>query len=122
MWEKEIIPQNPNFLIPNRKKGIKMNQETSTLTPKDFTAFPMSSVKQKCEAEQIAVNIMVILSRTGNTFRPLSWQEYVAERKKDGGFTTGEKEYFEEVQEYCVSAETAILFSKVWKKAAGKRG
>lgn len=83
--------------------------------PSDFTKFPCGSVLQKCETEQIAVNIMVILERTGNTFRELSWNEYRVEREKDGRFTEGEKPYFKDVIGYCASPLTAALFSKVWK-------
>lgn len=94
--------------------------EVSELKPSVFTAFPCSSVFRKCEAEQIAVNIMVILERTGDVFRPLSWKEYKKERMKDGEFTEGEKPYFEQVKEYCGSAYEAINFSTVWGKAAMK--
>jgi len=47
----------------------------SMKTPKDFRIFPSSSVLQKCEAETVAANIMVILYRTGNTFREITWEE-----------------------------------------------
>ena len=88
------------------------------MNPSNFTKFPMSSVKQNSESEQIAVNIMVILKRTGDTFRPLTWDEYKEERLKDGGFTEGERRYFDAVIDYCASPETARLFSPVWKEAA----
>lgn len=85
--------------------------------PSDFTFHPFSSVLQNCECEQIACNIMVILKRTGDTFRPLSWDEYVSERKKDGHFTESEKGYFNQVINYCKSVDTANLFSKTWAGA-----
>ncbi len=84
-------------------------------TPKDFTSFPCSSVLQKCEAETVACNIMVILSRTGNTFREIAWEEYKTERKKDKDFTSTEAFYFDLVLPYCKSQETAELFSPEWR-------
>lgn len=86
------------------------------MKPSDFTSQPYSSVIGKSEAETIARNIMVILKRTGNEFRNLSWEEYSTERKKDGAFTDSEKRYFDQVIDYCQSSETAQLFSLTWKK------
>lgn len=86
-------------------------------TPKDFSKKqPWSSVLQKSECETVAINIMVILSRTGDNFRALSWPEYRHERRKDGNFTESEKAYFKQVVEYCKSEDTARLFSDVWKE------
>ena len=82
--------------------------------PSDFKNFPCSSVLQKSESETVAQNIMVILARTGNTFRPLSWKEYKTERLKDGNFSEGEKGFFKQVTKWCKSAESAQLFSKEW--------
>jgi len=84
------------------------------MNPSDFIKQPWSSVAGSSEAETIAVNIMVILKRTGNKFRNLSWEEYVAERKKDGNFSLSEKKYFDQVIGYCKSADTAKLFSASW--------
>lgn len=86
------------------------------LTPGDFTEFPYSSTLCKVEAEVIAMNIMVILSRTGNKFRELAWKEYKKERLKDEDFTEGEHEYFDKVIDYCKSSDTAKLFSGVWNE------
>ncbi len=82
--------------------------------PSDFTNKPFASVFRKSESETIARNIMVILSRTGNEFRELSWDEYKKERLKDGEFSESEKGYFEKVLPYCVSAEMAARFSDSW--------
>jgi len=82
--------------------------------PSDFTNFPCGSVMKKTEAEQIACNIMVILERTGDVFRNLSWQEYQTERMKDGGISKKEKSYFDNVIEYCKTAETAVSFGGRW--------
>lgn len=81
------------------------------MKPSDFTNYPIASILQKNEAEAIARNIMVILRRTGNTWRNLPWDEYVEHRKKDGNFTESEKVYFDKVIGYCQSPETAKLFS-----------
>lgn len=86
------------------------------LTPKDFSnIFPMGSVARSWEAERIAKNIMVILARSGNVFRPLSWDEYKKERLQDGAFTESEKRFFDGVIDYCKSPDTARLFSEEWK-------
>jgi hypothetical protein len=84
------------------------------MNPSHFTAYPWSSVLQNSESEIIALNIMLILKRTGDTFRDLSWEEYKAERIKDGNFSEREKGYFDAVLPYCKSAETARLFSAKW--------
>ncbi len=84
------------------------------LQPSDFMADPFNSILRKSEAETIARNIMVILNRTGNTWRRLTWEEYEVERKKDGSFTMSEKTYFEQVIDYCVSAQKALEFCSTW--------
>ena len=53
------------------------------LKPSDFTNFPYDSVFHNTEREMVARNIMVILVRTGNTWRELSWEEYLQERIKE---------------------------------------
>ena len=82
--------------------------------PSNFQKKPWSSVCQSSEAETIALNIIVILKRTGDNWRELSWDEYTTERKKDGNFSSSEKKYFDQVVGYTVSAQTARLFSKTW--------
>lgn len=83
--------------------------------PSNFTTHPYSSVLQNSESETVAANIMVILKRTGNKWRKLSWEEYKAERLKEGSFTESEKSYFDSVIDYTISPETAKLFSKQWQ-------
>mgnify|MGYP006908356553 CR=1 FL=1 len=87
---------------------------TKQLKPSDFLDRPFDSVLKKLEAEIVARNIMAIMNRTGNNWRRLSWDEYVSERKKDGNFALSEKEYFENVIEFCTTPENAILFSRHW--------
>ncbi len=84
------------------------------MKPSDFTMQPYNSVLQKSEAETIAANIMVILKRTGDEFRELGWDEYKAERLKDGRFSGIEEMYFKKVIPYCKSEDTAKLFSPTW--------
>lgn len=84
------------------------------MKPSNFTSFPNDSVLHNYELEEVALNIMIILSRTGDTFRTLTWWEYRAERQVDGHFTEGEHDYFDKVIAYCHSQETAALFSSVW--------
>ena len=85
-------------------------------TPEDFRKIhPFDSAVQKTECEIVARNIMSILSRTGNTFRKLDYDEYVSERLEDGNFSPVEARYFDDVIGYCKSADTAELFSSAWR-------
>lgn len=86
------------------------------MKPSDYTRHPYGSVLQENECEAVARNIMVILSRTGDTFRTLSWEEYKAERLKDGNFTHSEKSYFDRVFGFCVAQESADAFCRNWAK------
>ncbi len=86
------------------------------LKPSNYTSHPMSSVSKEWEAEQIARNIMTILWRTGNEWRPLAWEEYRTERQKDGNFSEMERPYFDRVISYCKSAEDADRFCSSWRK------
>lgn len=90
----------------------------STLKPSDFNVFPYSSVKGQTEYETIAANIMTILKRTGDTFRPFDWEEYQSERLKDKNFSERERGYFDAVIGYCTNSDTAKLFSPAWKEVA----
>lgn len=84
--------------------------------PSDFTEYPWDSVTHNAEHETIAQNIMKILKRTGDTFRELSWEEYKEERLKDGAFTQTEASLFDTVKGYCISPDTAKLFSPKWEE------
>jgi len=78
---------------------------------------PFNSKCQNSDDELVAQNIMVILKRTGDEFRELTWAEYKKERLKDGGFTGREKGLFNNVIKYCISEEAARSFSPKWKEA-----
>mgnify|MGYP006935488746 FL=1 len=84
------------------------------MKPSNFTKTPFNSVLKKSEFETVARNIMVILSRSGNEFRLLSWDEYKEHRIKDGNFTESERQYFDRVVGFCVAAESAMAFCPTW--------
>ena len=91
-------------------------------TPKDFIKYPWGSVFQNSERETVALNVMKILSRTGNAFRALSWDEYLEERVKDGGGNTYNQDYLSEqvcfldVVKYTISENDARKFCPDWSK------
>lgn len=87
------------------------------MKPSIFIKDPIGSVLQKSESETIARNIMVILQRTGDVFRELTWDEYKQERLKDKNFYEAENGYFKDVITYCANAERAMCFSPVWRDA-----
>jgi hypothetical protein len=90
-------------------KGSHMN------TPREFSKKePFDSALQNSESETVARNVMTILARTGNTWRVLSWDEYKAERLKDGSFTEGEKKYFDRVAGFCSNEAAALSFCPGW--------
>jgi hypothetical protein len=97
-----------------REKLNKIKDMKTDLKPSNFTNYPFSSVFEKSEHETVARNIMVILKRTGDVFRRLTWAEYKKERLKDGNFSDGELKFFSEVNKYCRSAKEAVKFSKEW--------
>ncbi len=85
------------------------------MKPSDFAkVFPLDSPFKSMESETVAQSIMTILARTGDTFRMLPWEEYMAQRTRDGNFSREEKIYFEEVKTFCSSEDRAIAFSKAW--------
>lgn len=87
------------------------------MKPSVFAIYPWGSVLQKQEYEQIARNIMVILGRTGDAFRELTWEEYKKERLTEKNFTENEKHYFDTVLTYCENEERAMTFSPDWRDA-----
>lgn len=76
--------------------------------------FPTASIFKKTECEIVAMNIMVILQRTGDIFRSLSWIEYKIEREKDSNFSLKEKMYFDMVIPYLKNSDDTIKFSPNW--------
>jgi hypothetical protein len=104
----------------NNKDTAELEKETKALTrgskPSAFSPFPYSSIFGSGEGEIVAQNIMVVLKRTGNTFRLLTWEEYSKERKQDGNFTTREERYFNKVVESCSTEAGARKFSNRWRE------
>lgn len=94
---------------------------TTEFTPELFLGKPWASVLGKSESETVARNIMVILQRTGNKFRELTWNEYKEERLKDGNFTEEENVYFKDVSYLSKGNKEDVLgFSESWKEAYEK--
>ena len=94
-----------------KEKGVK----AMSTKPSNFTTQPFNSVARKSEAETVARNIMVILSRTGDKWRRLMWSEYAEERRKDGADFEEEYYYFQAYVECTESAEAARLFAPDWE-------
>lgn len=67
------------------------------MNPSSFLTHPYDSILKKHEAANTARNIMVILNRTGNKFRKISWDEYKQQRLTDGNFSPREQYYFDQV-------------------------
>lgn len=85
------------------------------ITPSQFLNFPFNCIHQKSEFETVARNIMVILFRTGNVFRELSFEEYKEERMKDGHWTDVEEVYFHHLSYLSEGdLEKICTFSPAW--------
>ena len=91
-----------------------MSNPAGNKYPSDFMKHPYDSIFQNTESEIVARNIMVILNRTGNTWRELSFEEYKELRTKDGNWSYKEEILFNKVSKYCVSEVMANKFSKNW--------
>lgn len=96
----------------------KPDRRLQDLRPSDFTGFPSNSNMQKCEAEEVAENIMRIKARLGDAWIELSWREYKRERMKDDEFSAAEKELFLDIAPQISDAIGAIAFSPVWAQDA----
>jgi hypothetical protein len=91
--------------------------KSKELKPSDFCNYPWDSVSKNSESEIIAVNIMKIRRRIGDTWGELAWDKYKEERLKDGRFSEyWEKHYFDNIKGWCVSAEKALQFCPHWIK------
>ncbi len=85
--------------------------------PSDFLRHPYNSILKDLKYEKIARNIITILARTCDTWRDLSWEEYVKERQKDEdelSLILTEKGYFDIVTPFCKTVELAKLFCPTW--------
>lgn len=90
----------------------------TNLKPIQFTGYPWGSIFQNHESEVIARNIMIILARTGNTFRELTYNEYKQERFIDEGmYPENEKPCFEKVSYLALGKEEDLKkFCPDWSK------
>lgn len=88
--------------------------KTKKTKPSDFLNYPSRSIFNKSEYEYIALNIMKILTKTGDKFRSISWEEYRKEREKENNFSCGEKIFFNQVRKFCESSVQARTFSSQW--------
>jgi len=89
----------------------------SNITPSHYLQRPVGSVSQNGDTETIARNIMAILSREGNQFRELSFDEYKLSRIQDGATefaVSAEKPHFDIAAPYCISAQRANDFCEGW--------
>jgi hypothetical protein len=85
------------------------------MKPSDFHSHPYDSVLKNNESETVARNIMVILTRLGDTWQELPWDTYVEHRQKDGNFSIKERAYFDKVVNYTISPDAAKRFSPTWR-------
>lgn len=86
------------------------------MNPSDFREkTPYSSVFDSVQMECAAKNVMTYLAKTGDTWRPLTWEEYRDGAAKDGHTKVGyEFDYFSRVQPYTESEAAARTFSPCW--------
>ena len=82
------------------------------LKPSDFVdVFPNMSKTGDVSLEGVAQDIMKLLVSRGNKWAPVTWGEY-------SEHYCGCREWeFEEVADYCTSAEKAQSFSRYWYDA-----
>lgn len=79
--------------------------KTTQVRPSHFIGnYAMDSVFQKAEHEQIFMNMLVISKRLGDSWG-LTKEQYEAERKKDGAYSSLESKYADEVLPYLQSAK-----------------
>lgn len=108
--------QIDNALIPYAERIAREIERNKIVKPSNFRILPGGSLAGESGAETVAQNIMVILARTGDTFRAMPWDEYRLQRLEDSSFRESEKSYFDEVVRHCESGEAAAKFSPAWAK------
>lgn len=85
------------------------------LRPSQFIKFPINSVIQNAEAEQVALNIMIIRKRLGDKWQ-LSLKEYEDERGDSMDWE--ERDYFKIVYPLIEDANGAKSFCNIWAECA----
>lgn len=99
---------------------------TLDIKPSDFSqTYPWDSIFQDANAETIAVNILKILKRNGDTWRLLTEDEYKEARFEDPNLAElhldAELEYFNQVCQYLDNPENAAKFSPDWNEILKNR-
>ena len=84
--------------------------------PSAFTVWPYSSVLRDSHCEQVAVNIMVILKRTGDAWRPMSADEYGSQPERNGVLSARQADLFHRVAPLVATEAMARKFSPEWAK------
>lgn len=88
------------------------------MKPSHFArTFPHRSMFHKWEHEQVALNIVKILKRTGDKWRRLSLDEYIDARRYDNASNHDlnlERPLFIDIQDIIISEYGARQFSVAW--------
>ena len=101
----------------NELAKVLSNYKIEKKYPSDFLQHPFNSILKDLKYERAARNVMVILARTSDAWRDLSWEEYVKEHQKDVdelSLILAEKGYFDIVTPFCKTAELAKKFCPTW--------
>jgi len=100
---------------------------TLDIKPSDFIQTkPWDSIAEDSDAETIAVNILKILKRNGDTWRLLTEDEYKEARFKNDPdlqqrHLNAELKYFNQYCQYLDSPENAAKFSPDWNEILKNR-
>lgn len=82
---------------------------------------PFGSTLENHECEVVALNIMKIRARTGDTWAPMTWEQYEAERRADGAERCSDEfRPFQKVNLICSNPAEAAKFSFIWTRAVAK--
>ena len=121
---KNRIEAKKAYIVAEQKRINKLAKNLSDYKierkyPSDFLLHPFNPILKDFKYERVARNIMVILARTCDTWRDLSWEEYVKEHQKDinksnWSWILAEKDYFDVVTPSCKTAELAKRFCSTW--------
>lgn len=98
------------------------------LFPSDFAkVFPCMSKSGDADVESVAKGVMKYLADHGNVWRDLDWWEeqdangIVAELIDDGYIDRGDSNFLWEALPHCVSASSAVGYSRAWASTGAKR-
>lgn len=96
--------------------NILLDERIRLATPADYISYPWGSILNSTEHEMIARDIMVILYKTGNVFREISFDEYKKEKTKitKNIINASEESRFMQVVNFCKNPYMANSFCKNW--------